>query len=97
MMITFADAPDRIPEPERAQIERVLAQAISAARPGHEHWTVRTRHVADGHVRIYEFALGVETSRYLTLTDVDDAEYTTLFRAATHFLRTAWPGAVKPS
>jgi hypothetical protein len=59
MMITFADAPDRIPAPERAQIERVLIEAISAARPGHEHWTVRARNVADGSVRIYKFALGL--------------------------------------
>jgi hypothetical protein len=36
--------------------------------------------VADGRVRIYEFALGVEAARWLTLTDADDAEYTTLFR-----------------
>jgi hypothetical protein len=72
-MITFADAPDRIPAPERAQIERVLIEAISAVRPGRKHWTVRTRSVADGSVRIYEFALGFEASRWLTLTDVDDA------------------------
>src|SRR4030095_12666840 len=37
---------------------------------------------------------GSRSSRSLTLTDADDADYTTLFRAATCFLRTQWPGAL---
>ena len=51
--------------------------------------------VAGGGARIYDFALGVEAPRSLTLTDVDDPDYTTLFRAATKFPRTQWPGALR--
>ena len=53
-----------------------------------------THEFPDGRVPIYDFALDVDAPRSLTLTDVDDAECTTLFRAATYFLRTQWPGAL---
>jgi hypothetical protein len=79
MMITFADAPDQIPAPGRTQIERVLIEAIAAAKPGYEHWIVKTRNLVEGRIRFYEFALGVEAVRWLTLTDVDDAAYTVFF------------------
>ena len=47
--------------------------------------------IAGGRVRIYDFALGGETPRSLTLTDVDDADFTLLFRGASYFLRAQWP------
>ena len=72
----------------------MLRQAIQAARPEHEHWRVTTHEIAGGRVRIYDFALGVEAPHSMTLSDVDDADHTTLFRAATYFLRTQWPGAL---
>jgi hypothetical protein len=95
MMITFVDSNDDcIPEPVRAQIDDVLRQAIQAARPERECWRVTMHELEVGQVRIYDFALGVEAARSLTLTGANDPEYTTLFRAASHFLRTQWPGVL---
>jgi len=69
MTITFLDVTHgRILEPARAEIEDVLRQAIQAARPEHDHWRVTMREIAGGQVQIYDFALGVETPRSLTLS-----------------------------
>jgi hypothetical protein len=59
-MITFADSRDRIPEPDRTQVQEVLRQAILVARPAREHWTVTTHELPTGGVRNYDFALGTE-------------------------------------
>jgi hypothetical protein len=84
---------DRIPEPHRAAVEDVLSHAIQTARPDHERWTVTTHELPEGRIRIYDFARG-EAPAVADLTDVDDSEYSTLFRAASHFLRTQWSGAL---
>jgi hypothetical protein len=55
---------------------------------------VTTREIAGGRARIYDFAVGVEAPRSLTLTVDDDLAHTTLFRATSYFLRTQWPGAL---
>lgn len=47
-----------------------------------------THETADGRVRIYDVSLGVEAARSMTLTDVDDPDDATLFRAASCFQRT---------
>ena len=42
-----------------------------------------THDIAGGGARIYDFALGVDVPHSMTLSDVDDADYTTLFRRST--------------
>jgi hypothetical protein len=95
-MIRFADSDDRVPEPHRLPVEQALIQAIRAVRPEREHWTVWTHELPTGGARIYDFARGTEAPRSLTLTDVDDANYSALRDAATYFLRRQWPGGLKP-